>query len=266
MSELSRSLLKDLSRFVASSNGNQKVLSTARFGSVLSKFQAFLPKPITDFELKALDPQQQYQDGSTQDVAREQELLFLIYEELWVHNQAVVKMHASLIPLLSFLRGRALFSKMLGKVLNCVCKNKIPHQWESFLPKPLGQIQGLVSAVKLLKAQLDMYTSILRSGSVPNSVHPLLFSNPAEVFSRLASCYATRFQVERNTVVIKAEVSTVLPIEINIKYWFLKLQRSHLMTDFKTIRVCFHGEGMSKIEEGVEGGFAQNHDANMHEN
>jgi len=133
-------------------------------------------------------------------------MLFLVYEELWAHNQAVVHLHALLTPLIAFHRGAILFSKILGIALNAFSKNKIPSQWARYFPKPLGECQSLVSAVKILKLRLDMYVAILKAGSVPLSLHPVLFSNPDGAISKLSYYYAMSCQVERSSVVVQAEV------------------------------------------------------------
>lgn len=198
---------------MASKIGNFKVTlnstrssSTSSSATVLSQFEAFLPKPITDKDLKSLDPQLLAIEGSLVNLSMEQDMLFLVYEELWVHNRAVVHLHALLAPLLAFHKDAISFSKMLGKALNAFGKNKIPSQWACYFPKPLGECQSLVSAVKILKLRLDMYVAILKAGSVPQSVHPVLFSNPDGVISKLVNYYAMSCQVERSSVVVQAEV------------------------------------------------------------
>jgi len=205
-----------MSRFVASTSANMRSLGAAHASnfsnctSVFTKFQAFLPEPLSDSDVKALDPRLQHMDKFNEAVNKEQDLLLLIYEELWIHNQAVLKLHALTAPLLGFYRGVIPFSKTLGKALSCVCKNKIPRQWECYFPTPLGHMQGLTSAIKLLKTRQDKYVSILKTGSVPSSLNPLMFSNPDEVFSQLASLYAMTSRVERSKVVMKATVRELI--------------------------------------------------------
>ena len=183
---------------------------TSNFSScshVFTKFQAFLPEPLTDSDLKALDPQLQHTDDSIEAINKDQDLLLLVYEELCLHNQAILKLHALTALLLGFHRGTIPFSKTLGKVLGQVCKNKTPRQWEHYLPSPLGHVQGLISAVKLLKTRWDMYISMLKTGSMPRSLNPLMFSNLDEIFSRIATFYSMISYVEKSTVVMKATVS-----------------------------------------------------------
>ena len=157
-------------------------------------------------------------------------MLFLVYEELWAHNQAVVHLHALIAPLLAFHKGALSFSKILGKALNAFTKNKIPSQWACYFPKPLGECQSLVSAVKIIKLRLDMYLSILKAGSVPQSLHPMLFSNPDGVMSRLANCYAISCQVERSNVVVQAEVIYRLFSILLCCFDYVKFGCAHLIS------------------------------------
>lgn len=176
---------------------------------VLVRLQTFLPQPFMDSELKALDPRE-HQQAHGEDITTQQGLPYLIYEELCLHDQAAVHLHASLLILLGFLRGRVMFSTSIGQTLSSLCANEIPHRWRVYLPRPLGHVAGVVSAVKLLKSRLISYRTILRSGCLPSTLDPLLLSNPEELFSRLASCFAISSEVERSAVTTEMEVHEMM--------------------------------------------------------
>ena len=156
------------------------------YESLLSKLQHFIPPPLTYSQLVELDPQEVTTQG----------LLSILYEELCVHNSALVGLQVSLNELLAFLKGDTPFTSRIGLTLTSIRDNIIPAMWKSLLPFPLAHCPELVLALNLLKSRVSFYTRILESGkvSLPAVLEPALFSNPNDVISRILQLSRDGFQ------------------------------------------------------------------------
>lgn len=181
----SLSLLEDL-QLIYPSQPSPTHSRWESYESFLSKLQYFLPSPLTYSQLVELDPR----EDTTQH------LLAVLYEELCVHNSALVGLQASLNELLTFLKGDTLFTTRIGLTLTSIKDNTIPAMWKGLLPFPLAQCPELVLALNLLKSHVSFYTRVLESGkvSLPVVLEPTLFSNPRDVISRVLQLSRSGFQ------------------------------------------------------------------------
>ena len=148
-----------------------------QYEPLVLKLRSFIPTPLTYSQLVQRDPHQ----ITTQD------LLSIIYEELCVHNSALISLHASLDELFTFLKGDALFTARIGVTLSSIRDNSIPAMWKTLLPFPLAQSPELMLALNLLRCRMEFYTRVLEVGkdNLPSSLEPALFSNPGDVISRM---------------------------------------------------------------------------------
>ena len=206
MADLSRHLIADLSRLTAPNNLSFQTPSWPDCEAILISLQAFLPKSLPDSVLNTLDPRQHKHAVDSKNTIMQWRLLKLIHEELCLHNQAVIFLHASHTVLLSFLRGQTMYSASMGTTLSSLCANEIPQQWHAHLPRPLSEATTMVSALRLLRLRLASYRTILENGSPPSSLDSLLLSNPEELFSMLAGAFAASCEIERSFIETEVEV------------------------------------------------------------
>ena len=144
---------------------------------LLSKLKSLIPQPLTFSTLADLDPQLDTTQSS----------LAVFYEELCVHNSAIIHLHTSLNNLFTFLQGDTLFTSKTGEILASIRENVVPLAWKSFLLSPLAHSSGLMSALSLLKHRIEFYTEMLERGKLdmPLVVDLFLLSNPEDMISRI---------------------------------------------------------------------------------
>ena len=145
---------------------------------LLSKLRSFIPPAFTYSQLTELDPQEETTDS----------LLSILYEELCIHNSVLIRLHASLNEIFSFLKGDTLFTSRIGLALTSIRNNTVPVIWRSLLPTPLAECPELVLALNLLRCRIAFYAKVLLKGSVSSGLsvlEPVLLSNPEDVISRI---------------------------------------------------------------------------------
>ncbi len=151
------------------------------YNSTISKLKAFLPPILSQAQLADLDPQQNSLHS----------LPSLIYEELCLHNESLLSLHASLEQMANCLQNKVPLSITIGETLLSLASDVIPKSWNSCLPRPLSDLSSLMSMLKLLNARVAFYRRTLHSGTLPSKLNPLLFSNPQDlVFSKACSVAA----------------------------------------------------------------------------
>ncbi len=177
-------LLQDLSSLLSVSNqrATQQGLWSNCATTTFTKLRSFLPPILSKSDLNELDPQHSSVHA----------LPLLIYNDLRLHNQHITSLHASLELVSSFLKSEVPLTLLIGRDILSVRGDSVPLSWLDSLPKPLGDMASLVSAIKLLRARMAFYQRTLRSGTLPSSLNPLLFSCPQD----LVSCRTCRFAME----------------------------------------------------------------------
>lgn len=193
-----RKMLQDI-QLVMYSSAKPLHSSWEKHRPVISKLQSFIPLPLSESELSEL------KECDMQGQSQSQSLLALFSEELSTHNAALEVIHASLQTILGYFSGNLPFSASLGHFLGSLSRNEIPNEWQYILPLAKHQIR-LVPALKLLKTRVKFYTNRLQSGMLPKTLHPLLFSNPSDFFSRVMHSFAQMHQLFADSVMIDAKV------------------------------------------------------------
>ena len=171
----------------------------------ISNLKAFLPPVLPKSDLVELDPQHSSLHA----------LPSLIYRELQLHNQHIVWLHASLELVSSFLESKVPLTASIGVDVMSVAADIIPPSWTGILPKPLGHMTSLMSAVKLLKARVAFYKRTLHSGTLASKLNPLLFSTPQDLISSRACSFALECQISVSSVTAEGKVSDDLIAKMN---------------------------------------------------
>ena len=171
---------------------------------MISKLQHFLPAPFAEEELSDLSSPDSHRHSHS--------VLALLYEELCRHNTALVSIHASLQILLGYIRGGGQFSAGIGQMLTTISHNVLPKEWISTFGLQLQPFScahtKLVPALTLLKYRVEkFYSSALQSGVLPSTIHPLWFSNPADLLSRMQQSFAWEYQLKGEDVLLETRVS-----------------------------------------------------------
>ena len=199
-----RHLLQDIQYVV--NIANQHTISYPRTHSlreshegIISQLQCLLPTPLSGEDLSnMLPPDSQGQSQS---------LLVLLYDELCKHNTALISIHASLQTVLGYIRGGGPFSAKIGTTLTAICHNVLPVGWLTLPPfNNSGARTKMLPAIKLLRHRIQFYSRALPSGVLPSTVHPLWFSNPADLLSKMQQSFAWEHQLKGEEVSIKTRV------------------------------------------------------------
>ena len=200
--KLSGHLLQDLSKlflagmWTASKSSKHPPGLWSSYDPTISKLKAFLPPVLSQLELMDLDPEQ---NGL-------HTLPSLIYEELCLHNQSLITLHAFLDVIASCLQNKVPLSTTIGQTLLSLARDVIPKSWSSCLPRPLSDLSSLMSMLKLLGARVAFYKRTLHSGTLPYKLNPLLFSNPQDlIFSRTCRV-ATECQLSTSAILMDGKV------------------------------------------------------------
>ena len=166
---------------------------------IISQLQCLLPTPLSGEDLSnMLPPDSQGQSQS---------LLVLLYDELCKHNTALISIHALLQTVLGYIRGGGPFSAKIGTTLTAICHNVLPVGWLTLPPfNNSGARTKMLPAIKLLRHRIQFYSRALQSGVLPSTVHPLWFSNPADLLSKMQQSFAWEHQLKGEEVSIKTRV------------------------------------------------------------
>lgn len=194
-------LLQDFNKLLSSSKhcpGTEQVLWSSH-KTTIAKLRSFLPPVLSKSDLSELDPQQ-----STLHT-----LPSLIYNELWLHNQHSMSLHASLQLVACCLQNRAPLTALIGQDILSMTNDVIPLSWAGNLPKPLRDMSSLMSAIKLLRARVAFYRRTLHSGTLPSKLNPLLFSSPQDLISSRACSFALEGQLCAASILTQGKVRPV---------------------------------------------------------
>ena len=199
-----RQLLQDIEYVV--NTANQHTISSPhthslweRHEGIVSKLQCLLPNPLSGEDLSNLSPP----DSQGQS----QSLLALVYDELCRHNTALISIHASLQTLLGYIKGGDPFSTKIGTTLTSITHNVLPVGWLTLPPFTNNNARTkMLPAIKLLKCRIEFSSRALRSGVLPSTVHPLWFSNPPDLLSRMQQRFAWEHQLKGEEVSIITRV------------------------------------------------------------
>ena len=199
-----RRLLQDIEYVV--NTANQHTISSPHTHSLweshegtVSKLQCLLPNPLSGEDLSNLLP--------SDSQGQSQSLLALLYDELCRHNTALISIHALLQTLLEYIKGGGLFSTKIGTTLTSIIYNVFPVGWLTVPPfNNNGAPTKMLPAKKLLKRRIEFSSRALQSGVLPSTVHPLWFSNPADLLSRMQQRFAWEHQLKGEEVSVKTRV------------------------------------------------------------
>lgn len=183
-SQLSLQFLQDFESLLSSSKHSPKPKSWSMHSTTISKLRSFLPPVLSETDLSELDPQQ----------SNLHSLPSLIFNELRLHNQQMVSLHALLELMASCLSSKVTLTAAMGQDILLVASDTTPLSWFASLPKPLGSMTSLMSAMKLLRARIAFYRRILHSGTLPSKLNPLLFSCPQDLISSRTCNFAAECQ------------------------------------------------------------------------
>lgn len=197
ISQRSAHLLQDFNKVLYSSKHSfPKQVLWSSHETTFAKLRSFLPPILSESDLSELDPQQ-----STLHT-----LPSLIYNELRLHNQCSVSLHASLELLASCLQSQVPLTAQIGRDILPLTNDVMPLSWVHHLPEPLGGMTSLISAVKLLRARVAFYRRTLHSGTLPSKLNPLLFSSPQDLISSRACSFALECQLSASSVLTEGKV------------------------------------------------------------
>lgn len=190
-------LLQDFNRLLSSSKHSPKQGLWSVHEPAITKLRSFLPPLFSEPELAELDPQQ----GNLHSLPT------LIYNDLQLHNRCNTLLYASLELLASSLQNQVPLSAQTGRDILSLTNDIIPTSWVHHLPKPLGNMTSLMSAVKLLRARVAFYRRTLHSGTLPSKLNPLLFSSPEDIISSRACSFALECRLSTSSVLMEGKVS-----------------------------------------------------------